>query len=120
MKFSKSAIKKPITKKKKVVKISLVLPELPSEFKLTAVEQSALRARAHSLNPVVSIGTAGVTDSVLLEIERSLRAHGLIKIKIPVWERTIRQTEAEAICIRLGCAFIQLLGRTLTVYRPKA
>ncbi len=115
MKFSKSA-----TKKKKVVKIPLVLPELASDFKLTAVEQSALRSRAHSLNPVVLIGLAGVTDSVLLEIERSLRAHELIKIKVPVWEKSTRQAEAEAICFRLGCAFVQLLGRTLTVYRPKA
>lgn len=115
MKFSKSVIKK-----KKAVKIPLVLPELVNPFKLTAEEQSVLRSRAHGLDPVVLIGSAGVTDAVLLEIERSLRAHELIKIKVPVWERSIRQAEAEAICVRLGCAFIQLLGRILTVYRPKA
>ncbi|HEX7649878.1 MAG TPA: YhbY family RNA-binding protein, partial [Noviherbaspirillum sp.] len=37
-------------------------------LKLTPAERSALRSEAHALNPVVIIGEAGLTPSVLKEI----------------------------------------------------
>ena len=41
-----------------------------------------MRARAHNLDPVVSIAENGLTDAVLKEIEVSLNAHELIKIRV--------------------------------------
>ena len=43
------------------------LPLNAKPLQLTPAERSALRARAHALNPVVMVGNAGLTDSVLLE-----------------------------------------------------
>ena len=40
-----------------------------------------LRARAHKLEPVVIIGAKGLTDEVLAEIDRALKAHELIKVR---------------------------------------
>jgi RNA-binding protein len=37
-------------------------------IKLTPAERSALRAEAHGLNPVVMIGEAGLSESVMKEI----------------------------------------------------
>ena len=42
---------------------------------------SHLKALSHSLNPVVQVGHKGLTDSVIKEIEVSLKAHELIKIQ---------------------------------------
>ena len=37
--------------------------------------RSELRAEAHKLSPIVLIGDKGLTDEVLAEIDRSLKAH---------------------------------------------
>ena len=49
---------------------------------LTPAQRSELRSEAHALNPVVIIGAEGLTKAVLAEIDRSLAAHGLIKIRV--------------------------------------
>ena len=48
---------------------------------LTAKRRSELRAEAHKLSPVVIIGDKGLTDEVMAEIDRSLKAHELIKVR---------------------------------------
>lgn len=49
---------------------------------LTSAEKKDLSAKAHSLKPVVSIGSKGLTSAVLNELEIAFKAHGLIKVKI--------------------------------------
>jgi RNA-binding protein len=49
---------------------------------LTARQRSQLKARAHSLEPVVQIGAAGASDSIITEVDRALTAHGLIKVRL--------------------------------------
>src|SRR5258706_14569377 len=48
---------------------------------LTPSRRSELRAQAHQLSPVVIIGDKGLTDEVIAEIDRSLKAHELIKVR---------------------------------------
>ncbi|HEY2629009.1 MAG TPA: YhbY family RNA-binding protein, partial [Usitatibacter sp.] len=50
-------------------------------MKLSASRRSELRAEAHTLSPVVIIGDKGLTDEVVKEIDRSLKAHELIKVR---------------------------------------
>ena len=54
---------------------------------LTPAQRRDLRARAHHLNPVVTIADNGLAPSVVAEIERSLQAHELIKVKVQGAER---------------------------------
>lgn len=88
-------------------------------LKLTPAERSALRADAHALNPVVIIGEAGLTPSVLKEIDASLNAHGLIKIRVFGDDRDARIAMYETICEQLGAAQVQHIGKLLVIYRPK-
>jgi len=88
-------------------------------LKLTPAERSALRADAHALNPVVIIGEAGLTPSVLKEIDASLNAHGLIKVRVFGDDREARVAIYETICETLGAAPIQHIGKLLVLYRPK-
>jgi RNA-binding protein len=88
-------------------------------LKLTPVERSALRADAHALNPVVMISEAGLKPSVLKEIDASLDAHGLIKIRVFGDDREARIAMYDTICGKLGAAPIQHIGKLLVVYRPK-
>ena len=88
-------------------------------LKLTPAQRSSLRSEAHPLNPVVIIGEAGLTPSVLKEINLCLDAHGLIKIRVFGDDRDARIGMYESICEQLGAAPIQHIGKLLVVYRPK-
>ncbi|HZW22112.1 ribosome assembly RNA-binding protein YhbY [Noviherbaspirillum sp.] len=88
-------------------------------LKLTPAERSALRSEAHGLNPVVIIGDAGLTPAVLKEIDSSLDAHGLIKVRVFGDDREARIEIYETICDKLGAAPIQHIGKLLVLYRPQ-
>ncbi|WP_136419299.1 MULTISPECIES: ribosome assembly RNA-binding protein YhbY [Oxalobacteraceae] len=88
-------------------------------LKLTPAERSALRSEAHALDPVVIIGDAGLTPAVLKEIDSSLNAHGLIKVRVFGDDRDARIEIYEKICEELGAAPIQHIGKLLVLYRPK-
>jgi putative YhbY family RNA-binding protein len=88
-------------------------------LKLTPAERSALRSEAHALNPVVIIGDAGLTPGVLKEIDASLDAHGLIKIRVFGDDREARVEMYETICEKLDAAPIQHIGKLLVIYRPQ-
>jgi putative YhbY family RNA-binding protein len=88
-------------------------------IKLTPAERSALRAEAHGLNPVVMIGEAGLTESVVKEISASLDAHGLIKVRVFGDDREARVAMYEQICLELDAAPVQHIGKLLVLYRPK-
>lgn len=88
-------------------------------LKLTPAERSALRAEAHGLNPVVMIGEAGLTESVMKEIAASLDAHGLIKVRVFGDDREERIAIYEQICEELDAAPVQHIGKLLVLYRPK-
>ena len=84
---------------------------------LTVPERLALKGRAHSLNPTVMIGNAGLTESVLKEIALSLKTHELIKIRVMA-ERPQREEILSAICTQLDAAPVQHIGKILVIYRP--
>ena len=88
-------------------------------LKLTPAERSALRAEAHGLNPVVMIGEAGLTESVMKEIATSLDAHGLIKVRVFGDDREARVAMYEQISTELDAAPVQHIGKLLVLYRPK-
>jgi putative YhbY family RNA-binding protein len=84
---------------------------------LTPQERTALRARAHKLDPVVMIGDKGLTESVLAEIGRALDAHELIKVKAASDEREQREAWLEQACEALGAAPVQHIGKILVLFR---
>lgn len=87
-------------------------------LQLSSVERRELRARAHNLNPVVSIAENGLTEAVLKEIEVNLNAHELIKIRVYGDSRENRVAYLEQICSKLGAADVQHIGKLLVIYRP--
>lgn len=86
---------------------------------LSPVERRALRANAHHLNPTVAIAGNGLTAGVVKEIDISLKAHALIKVKLHGIERDDRAALLEAICAQLDCAPVQQIGNILILWRPK-
>ena len=85
---------------------------------LTPTQRRALRARAHALNPVVVIGDKGLSSSVFRELETSLSAHELIKVRAGEQDREARNDLLMQICGKLNAAPVQHIGKILVIYRP--
>lgn len=77
-----------------------------------------MRAQAHHLDPVVSVGQHGLTPPVLHEIDLALLKHELIKVRVFSDDRTVRNAMLEQICTEMTCAPIQHLGKVLVLWRP--
>lgn len=86
---------------------------------LTPAARSDLRARAHHLNPVVTVAGNGLAPSVLAEIERALQAHELIKVKVQGAEREQREQLMRDLCAALGAEPVQHIGSILVVWRQR-
>lgn len=86
---------------------------------MTPQLKKALRARAHTLKPVVITGAAGVSDAVLAEIDNALNHHELIKVRLRDDDREERQRQAEYVCEKLDAEWVQTLGQIVTLYRKK-
>lgn len=90
-----------------------------SLIELSSKERSVLRAAAHALKPVVQVGeNNGLTPAVLKEIDHSLTAHGLIKVRVAGDDRENRLMMLQAICDELNCISIAHFGKVLTLFRP--
>lgn len=87
-------------------------------LEITADERRALRSRAHTLKPVVSISQNGLTESVVKEIDVCLNSHELIKIRVYNDDRRERERLIAEICERLGAAPVQHIGKLLVIWRP--
>ncbi|NQZ83391.1 MAG: ribosome assembly RNA-binding protein YhbY [Colwellia sp.] len=76
-----------------------------------------LKGLAHALKPVVLLGNNGLTEAVVAEIDYALGHHELIKIKIPTDDRETKGLIVEAICRETNATKIQLIGKTVIIYR---
>lgn len=85
---------------------------------LTARERAHLKARAHALEPVVHAGSSGVTDMLVAEVDRALRAHELIKVKVSAADREERVAVGDEICARTGATAVHRVGKVLILWRP--
>ncbi len=76
-----------------------------------------LRRLAHSLKPIVRTGQAGISDSVVDEIDQALEFHELIKVKIGAPDRETRRTMIDEICRRTESEPVQIIGHIAALYR---
>jgi putative YhbY family RNA-binding protein len=84
---------------------------------ISAAQRRALRARAHSLQPVVSISEKGLSESVVKEIDVCLTAHELVKVRVYGNDRALRESYLASLCDQLGAAPVQHIGKLLVIWR---
>jgi RNA-binding protein len=85
---------------------------------LSVSQRLELKGRAHPLKPIVIIGNAGLTPAVLDEIERSLKSHDLLKVRVMNDDREVREAMLTEICGILNAGAVQHIGKILVIYRP--
>jgi RNA-binding protein len=84
---------------------------------LTPKRRSELRSEAHKLSPLVIIGDKGLTEEVLAEIDRTLKAHELVKVRAATDDRKARDAWLEQIGARLEAHAVQQIGKVFVLYR---
>ena len=75
---------------------------------LSTKQKQHLKGLAHPLKPVVLLGSNGLTEGVLAEIEQALEHHELIKVKIATEDRETKTLIVEAIVRETGACNVQV------------
>ena len=84
---------------------------------LSNSSKKQLRAIGHNLKPIVTIAQKGLTDNIKNEIDRALRDHELIKIKLLAADRDEKQTLGDTICKEFDAECVQSIGHVMLLYR---
>lgn len=88
------------------------------QLELSSARRRALRAQAHHLPALAHIGSNGLSDAAVAEIDALLAAHALVKVRVLEAEREERTEMGEELAERLNAAFVQHIGRLLVLWRP--
>ena len=85
---------------------------------LSEPQKKYLRGLGHQLKPLVMVGEAGLSESLLAEFEGTLDHHELIKVRVRVGDRSARDAIIAKLCADSGCNLIQRIGNIALLYRP--
>ncbi|HEV7137596.1 MAG TPA: ribosome assembly RNA-binding protein YhbY [Steroidobacteraceae bacterium] len=92
---------------------------MSSRAPLSERQRRHLRGLAHELQPVVRLGSAGLTDAVVREADRALTDHELIKVKAPGGDREARDAIFEELARRTDSSLVHRIGNVAVLYRPR-
>ncbi len=77
-----------------------------------------LSALGHGLKPVVSVAEKGVSEGVILETNRALLDHELIKIRFSVSDRNDKKLLIQKLLDQTHAELIQAIGHVILIYKP--
>jgi RNA-binding protein len=84
---------------------------------LSGKQKRFLRAEAHGLEPVVSLGKEGLSDSLLDAVRDALTTHELIKVRVLENAPLDRKEAADALPSLVKAELAGLIGRILILYK---
>lgn len=85
-------------------------------MKLTETQKKYLRGLGHQLNPVIMVGDAGLSDSLLAEYDSTLAHHELIKVSLRVGDRETRDAMISDLVNRSDASLVQRVGNVALIY----
>jgi RNA-binding protein len=86
---------------------------------LSEKQKKYLRRLAHPLHPIVMLGTSGLTDGVLLELDRALTDHELVKVSVRMGDRAARNAALASLSERTSSELVQRVGHVGVYYRQR-
>ena len=76
-----------------------------------------LKAQAHPLKPVVMIGSEGLTENVIKELDSSIEHHELVKVKLNSGEG--RKDQAQDAASRVHGELVDVIGNIAIIFRQR-
>jgi RNA-binding protein len=86
-------------------------------MELSDNQKKYLRGLGHPLKPLVMVGQHGLTDAVIKELDQTLDAHELVKVRARVGDRDVRNEALAAMAERTGALLVQKIGNVGLLYR---
>lgn len=86
---------------------------------LNGKQKRFLRAQGHHLTPVVQVGKEGISEGLLAALDGALLTHELVKIKLGEAAGGERRLLGAALAEGTGAELVQVLGRTILLYRRR-
>lgn len=87
---------------------------------LSEAQKKYLRGLGHQLKPLVMIGNAGLSDTLLAEYEATLAHHELIKVRVKVGDRNTREAIIDKLCTIGAAQLVQRIGNVAILYRENS
>ena len=84
---------------------------------LSEPQKKKLRGLGHKLKPIVTVGDAGLSDSLMEEFRSSLEHHELMKIRVRAGDRSTRDSIIDQLCRESGAELVQRIGNVALVYK---
>ncbi|HJV44386.1 MAG TPA: ribosome assembly RNA-binding protein YhbY [Bacillota bacterium] len=84
---------------------------------LTGKQKRYLRSEAHHLNPIFQVGKGGVNENLIKQINEALEVRELIKVSIHDTCGEGKHEVAENLAEGAGAELVQLIGRTVVLYK---
>jgi len=79
--------------------------------------RSRLRGHGHALDAIVRIGKSGVTRAITAHLTKALFDHELVKVRLEAESPDDRYTVADQLAEQPGLNVVQILGRTILLYK---
>ena len=84
---------------------------------LTEAQKKTLRGLGHSLDAIITVGNAGLTEAVQREFDNSIAHHELMKVRVRVGDRRLRDDIIRQLCRDGGAELVTRIGNVALVYR---
>ncbi len=84
---------------------------------MTGKDRATLRGEAHHLVAAVHIGHQGLTETVIATIDDALRTRELVKIQLAKTTDETPKVAAGRLAESTKAEVVQVIGRTVTLYR---
>ncbi|MEQ6889560.1 ribosome assembly RNA-binding protein YhbY [Halomonas sp. 1390] len=84
---------------------------------LSQAQKKAFRSIGHHLDPVVTVSENGASEGVLAELDRALRDHELVKVKLALPDRDDRAAMLDELVTASGAELVQKIGKMALLYR---
>ncbi len=86
-------------------------------MKISEPQKKFLRGLGHQLKPVITVGDAGLSDSLIKEFSSTIDHHELIKVRIRAGDRETRDRIISELCQRESANLVTRIGNVALVYR---
>ncbi len=86
---------------------------------LNGKQRRYLRALGHHREPVVQVGKEGLSEGLVAALDTALETHELVKVKLGAAAGADRRALGAAVAEAAGGELVQVLGRTVLVYRRR-
>lgn len=84
---------------------------------LSESQKKLLRGLGHQLKPVITVGDAGLSPSLLKEFDSTIAHHELIKVRVRVGDRQARDALIAELCGSESTQLVTRIGNVALIYR---